>query len=530
MDLDLFAGAGGLALGLEAAGFSPTKYYENDASACETLRHNLNSRSPTLTGQVTEGDVTLTDWPSQGPQVRLLAAGAPCQPFSLAGNHLGQADPRNLFPHVMEAIRALQPEAVLIENVRGLQRESMRRYFDYLLRQMEYPSVAPRVNESWIDHRRRLEQHRSSPQGVPSYSVGWALLNAADYGVPQIRHRLFMVAVRAGLPEYSFPPPTHSKAALEADKASGEYWTRYNLSPESRPEGPLLDDASRLRPWGTVRDALVGLPEPYPHEEPLANNHWSISGARAYKGHTGSPPDWPSKTIKAGVHGVPGGENMMVCEDGSVRYYTLREMARLQTFPDDHYFCGARSSVTRQIGNAVPCALAAAVARPLRTLLDRREANGGPTVGPTEPHHGASEIRLDPLTAEARSVLMSKVRSRDNRSTELKAVDTLKQRGITGWTLHPDGIQGNPDLYFPDRRLAVFIDGCFWHACPKCGRLPKTRVDFWKNKIEGNRRRDRKVTRALRNDGYRVMRVWEHRLRDGRWIAQLKRQLREAPP
>ena len=100
------------------------------------------------------------------------------------------------------------------------------------------------------------------------------------------------------------------------------------------------------------------------------NNHWKIPGARAYPGHTGSTLDWPSKTLKAGVHGVPGGENMMVCDNGSLRYYTLREMARIQTFPDGHYFTGARSNVTRQIGNAVPCDLAAAVAAPLRKLFD----------------------------------------------------------------------------------------------------------------------------------------------------------------
>ena len=98
----------------------------------------------------------------------------------------------------------------------------------------------------------------------------------------------------------------------------------------------------------------------------MCNNHWMIPGARSYTGHTGSQLDWPSKTLKAGVHGVPGGENTLLCDDGSLRYYTLREMARIQTFPDCHYFTGARSSVTRQIGNAVPCDLAAAIASPLR--------------------------------------------------------------------------------------------------------------------------------------------------------------------
>jgi DNA (cytosine-5)-methyltransferase 1 len=102
-------------------------------------------------------------------------------------------------------------------------------------------------------------------------------------------------------------------------------------------------------------------------------NHWLINGARKYAGHAGSILDWPSKTIKAGVHGVPGGENTIVDDSGRFRYYTLREIARLQTFPDAHYFCGARMHITRQIGNAVPCLLAAAVARPLFDLLTKRE-------------------------------------------------------------------------------------------------------------------------------------------------------------
>ena len=129
-------------------------------------------------------------------------------------------------------------------------------------------------------------------------------------------------------------------------------------------------DESRL-PWLTVRDALSDLPSPSRTEETAAMNHWIIPGARSYAGHTGSSLDWPSKTLKAGVHGVPGGENTLR-DDGRFRYYTLREAARLQTFPDAHIFQGARLHVTRQIGNAVPSRLAAAVASPLRKLITPR--------------------------------------------------------------------------------------------------------------------------------------------------------------
>lgn len=141
-------------------------------------------------------------------------------------------------------------------------------------------------------------------------------------------------------------------------------------------------------PWVTVRDALRGLPEAAPEETGASMNHWQIVGARAYSGHAGSALDWPSKTIKAGVHGVPGGENTVVDETGSLRYYTLREAARIQTFPDDHFFEGARIHVTRQIGNAVPCALAAAVAKQIFQILG---ATAAPVVRVAENEPGRTD-------------------------------------------------------------------------------------------------------------------------------------------
>ena len=132
----------------------------------------------------------------------------------------------------------------------------------------------------------------------------------------------------------------------------------------------------------------------------------------------------------------------------------------------------------------------------------------------------------DPLSQTDRSKLMSKVRSKGNRSTELRAVAELERLGINGWTRHPDDILGHPDIFFPDKRLAVFLDGCFWHGCPKCGRLPKSREDFWETKIAQNRSRDRSTTRRLRADGYKVIRIWEHALKDGKWSSRLSSMLR----
>ena len=199
------------------------------------------------------------------------------------------------------------------------------------------------------------------------------MCNAADFGVAQIRHRLFIIATRIDLPEYSFPSPTHSKTRLICDQIAESYWAQRHIPvPKDMQECHRVQEAddAGLLPWVTVRDRTSGLPSPSSSQNETCNNHWHIGGARTYRGHTGSALDWPSKALKAGVHGVPGGENMFIRDDGSPQYLTLREMARIQSFPDSHYFPGSRSSVTRQIGNAVPCDLAAAIAMPLAALFN----------------------------------------------------------------------------------------------------------------------------------------------------------------
>jgi len=373
IDIELFAGAGGLAVGLSDAGFGPANLYEVDENSCATLRLNTSGRNATIShGTVFEADVAELKWSDITSPVRLLAAGTPCQPFSLAGKHGAYDDGRNMFPHVFRAVRSLRPAAVFLENVRGLLRPNFLPYFDYILAQLECPSIAPRKDELWRDHFARIKRHRCSPGVAPEYNVVWRLVDAADFGVPQNRHRVFIVATRAGLPSFAFPQATHSKHALIHSQDSGEYWEMRGL-PRQRlvySNGTMpLDLEDKRLPWRTVRDALAGLPAPAKAPSETTINHWLIPGARAYAGHSGSALDWPSKTIKAGVHGVPGGENTVVDGKGTIRYYTLREAARIQSFPDSHVFSGSRAHVTRQIGNAVPPTLSAVLARPLYELL-----------------------------------------------------------------------------------------------------------------------------------------------------------------
>ena len=107
---------------------------------------------------------------------------------------------------------------------------------------------------------------------------------------------------------------------------------------------------------------------------------------------------------------------------------------------------------------------------------------------------------------------MSKVKGRGNVTTERRFRYSLVSNGINGWVLHPKGIIGNPDIYFPDHNIAIFLDGCFWHGCLKCGHIPKTNSKFWYAKITRTKERDKDKVRNLRKQGIRVIRFWEHEI------------------
>jgi len=375
VDIELFAGSGGMTLGLAREGLSPDHLFELDKHCCETLKHNAKGANPSVTGEVHPEDVSLVDWSRIQKPVRLLSGGPPCQPFSMGGKHLAERDGRNQFPAALRAIRELRPAVVLLENVPGLARESFRPYLDYIQRQLRYPSVEPLHEELWEDQDARILQHEVSAGREPEYHVQRWILNAADYGVAQARVRLFFVATRSGLPSVEGAPiPTHSRAALIRVQGEGSYWHERSLPLKTRDEWPrrVHGESNGLgadyAPWCTVRDALKGLSAPL-LEDIRGDNHWLIPGARIYRRHSGSELDWPAKTIKAGVHGVGGGENVLLLDNGRHRYFTLREMARLQGFPDHFIFTGPRSRIIGQIGNAVPLPLVQAIAERLKPTL-----------------------------------------------------------------------------------------------------------------------------------------------------------------
>ena len=382
--IELFAGAGGLGMGISKAGFRPTQIVEWDRWCCDTIRENRRAKAGGIGHwpEPIEGDIRQLDFRGQEGKVDLVSGGPPCQPFSLGGKHRAHADTRDMWPEAVRVVRETRPKAFVFENVKGLTRASFATYLAHIVHQLSYPELTRGADEDWPEHLARLERHhtaRGSRDGL-RYNVVHRVLNAADHGVPQKRERVVFVGFRSDLGvEWSFPDETHSlDALLWSQVRSEDYWDRHQVAKRDRTldarqhaRGMALAERPQNLPWATVRDAIGDLPDPE-HEVELAAaclNHRFQGGARSYKGHTGSPLDEPAKTLKAGVHGVPGGENMLSRPDGSVRYFTVRESARLQTFPDAYRLHGSWTECMRQLGNAVPVRLAQVVGKDVARRL-----------------------------------------------------------------------------------------------------------------------------------------------------------------
>jgi DNA (cytosine-5)-methyltransferase 1 len=391
LSIELFTGGGGLAWAMHEAGFQHVLVNEVDQRACQTLRENgavdshavgRNPRDHGLGWPLVAGDVHELDFGGFQGQVDVVAGGVPCQPWSLGGAHKGFEDKRNLWPELFRCVRQTRPRAVLAENVKGLLRPSFKPYYDYILRELSAPFEERVVDEAWHDHDRRLQKAlRGSGDPSERYDVVHLLVNAADYGVPQIRWRVFVVAFRSdlGLADWHFPKPTHSAAELARAQRESFYWEEHGLSPRSQIQAADESEADDgLNRWHTLRDAISNLPEPIGDkvEHPGWIHHYGWPGAREYPGHTPNDLDRPAKTVKAGVHGVPGGETVMRLDDGTIRYMTVREVARVMTFPDHWRLSGPRGEQMRQLGNAVPVKLgmvmADAVASALAVARDNR--------------------------------------------------------------------------------------------------------------------------------------------------------------
>lgn len=386
--IELFAGAGGLGMGISRGGFRPARIVEWDRWCCDTIRENRKAGNALVARwpEPIEGDVRDFSFSDMAGTIDLVSGGPPCQPFSLGGKHRAHCDGRDMWPEAVRVVRETKPRAFIFENVKGLTRASFATYLAYIVLQLTHPDIAIGTEEPWTDHLARLEQHHTtgSNSGL-KYHVVWQVLNAANYGVPQRRERVVFVGFRADTGvAWSFPEATHSIDALLWEQCRTQrYWERHEVARMDRgldcrlhERGMRLIEKPTSKPWRTVRDAIADLPEPGDWPSATMSNHRYQPGARAYPGHTGSPLDEPGKTLKAGVHGVPGGENMLARPDGSVRYFTVRESARLQTFPDDYHLHGSWSEAMRQLGNAVPVDLAAVIARDVAARLKASRVAG----------------------------------------------------------------------------------------------------------------------------------------------------------
>ncbi|MEU8390372.1 DNA cytosine methyltransferase [Micromonospora sp. NPDC048843] len=417
--VELFAGGGGLAMAVHRAGFRPLLLNEFSKHACDTLEANgavprgeeEKIPEPHEPWPLIRGDIRDLKLGYLQGKVDLLAGGPPCQPFSLGGVAKGDEDKRNMFPEMFRAIREIQPKAVLCENVRGLLRPSFRPYFDYILRELEFPFEERDPDASWLQHDAilRAKQMQALADPRERYRVYKFEVNAADYGVPQIRNRVIIVAFRGDLDineailQHAVRK-THSEDALRKSMSSGGYWERHpevakhvrnHVMAGMQGELPLGASESELKPWRTLRDALKGLDDeskPLPpirwnrldrlQYEDMPVDHVGWPDARFYRGHTPNVLDRPAKTVKAGVHGVPGGESVMLTDSripGSKstsehryrhRYMTVRETARVMTFPDSWKLCGPRGEKMRQLGNAVPVMLGEVFAKAVTRVLN----------------------------------------------------------------------------------------------------------------------------------------------------------------
>ena len=307
--IEFCAGAGGQALGLEQAGFSHSALVEIEPDFAKTLRLNRPK------WDVRTADMNAFDGlPFAG--VDLLAGGLPCPPFSIAGKQLGDKDERNLFPAALRLIDEIRPKAVMIENVRGF------------------------LSAVFEDYRLHLrEQLRKL-----GYQVDWRLLNASDFGVPQLRPRVVIVAIRNDLVEaFDWPevqphnPPTVGEALRDLRAANGwagtERW---------------VTQASDIAP------TIVG-------------------GSKKHGGPDLGPTRARQAWATMGVEGRSLAESAPESDFCGMPRLTVRMVARLQGFPDDWQFYGRKTTAYRQVGNAFPPPVARAVAQNLKVALSAQK-------------------------------------------------------------------------------------------------------------------------------------------------------------
>ena len=304
--LEICAGAGGQSLGLEKAGFEHVGAVDNDADACKTLRlnrpswHVLESDVAAIHGREFEG-------------IDLLAGGVPCPPFSIAGKQLGQSDERDMFPQALRLAKATRPRAILIENVRGLAAKKFSSYRTALTNTLKDMGYVP----------------------------FWRLLNASDYGVPQLRPRFILVALRPEFAErFEWPRPDSDSLTVGetiVDLMSAAGWPG---------AGRWAKKANRIAPTIVGGSKKHGGPD---------------------LGPTRARLEWQALGVDG--RGIANEAPSAATDPDHVPRLTTRMVARIQGFEDSWFFSGGKTAAYRQVGNAFPPPVAAAIARSILEAL-----------------------------------------------------------------------------------------------------------------------------------------------------------------
>ncbi len=446
LGVSLFCGCGGLDLGVIGGFEYLGKKYEynpveivyandNDSRVCELYNENFSHQCKLGDiNEIKEEDI---------PPHHIIFGGFPCQSFSILAQNpprLGYADEKGkLVFEMIRIIKYRKPLVFIAENVKGILSANKGKAFPLIIKAF---------------------------QDV-GYSVTYDLLNSSDYGIPQKRERVFIIGFRDPriFKNFKFP----------------EKITETNKIPLS---SVLINEDEIDDKYYFSQRAIDGLDRANRKRGDLD------------KGRVQSLSD-PSNTVTSHLAKVSLSSFDPVLKiNGRYRMYTPREVARIQSFPDDYKLAGSKTSLYRALGNAVPPVLMWHITQSIITAINKTDQK----IYQKKPFRTKDEIR---------SYNMSKIRSKDTKIEKIIR-SALWSRGYR-YRIHPENIIGKPDIVFTKKKLAIFCDSSFWHGRQyknDTDRI-KTNQDYWKEKIKKNIERDNKVNEKLESEGWTVLRFWD---------------------
>ncbi|GHA70613.1 DNA cytosine methyltransferase [Streptomyces termitum] len=375
--IEICAGAGGQAIGLHRAGFRHLALVEIDKHARETLRRNIEAR-PDWAWELRHCDLSHSDVkefeplkdvsrggsPIQPGELDLLAGGVPCPPFSHAGKQLGRDDERDLFPRMLDLVGQLKPRAVMIENVRGILDPKFEDYRDYIKARLEGGSY------------REEDGTVVTERGMNYRVCHWGLLEASNFGVPQLRPRAILVAIRQDVQEdvkYEWPVPTHEEPLSVAEALRESMEARYAAHYGGAREREAKDALERWYQKASDR-----------HAELRAKGSAGIAptlvgGSKKHGGADLGPSRAKAAWKQLGVSGLGVANDAETAEKKNSAdrdlfgsggpMLTVEQAAIIQGFPSDWIFDGGKTAQYRQVGNAFPPPVAEAVGRSIMEVL-----------------------------------------------------------------------------------------------------------------------------------------------------------------